>query len=121
MDRQNVYAAFEMWLVEDHGLIVEAGHGSADSFARIRDVIAESPRASFDGIPGAFAPLGREGAPYALLEDKESMAGQYGSSNSDAIAVFLRFKHAARDVVMVVFRRSGNNWYIVDIAWAVDE
>ena len=115
----DIYAAFEMWLVEDHGLLAVSGHGARGSWQQTRTVIEKSGKIVFKDVPEALEPQGEGRAPYVVLADKSVLGSQYG--DVPTTAVFLRLRHSPRDTLVLVFRTDGEKPRIIDIVWIVDE
>lgn len=120
-DADRAEAFFRMWLVEDHGAVNAAGHGTG-GVRLLKDLSAEN--AAFELLEGPLAPVRVErldqalrvpgdALPFLLFPDEDS-------GPREAYTALFRLEHAPRDLVSLRIERAGDSFRVVGMSWNVD-
>lgn len=112
----DMQALFDMWLVQDHGLVVQAGHGAPGTMQKLRLLVEGAARIEYKEIAEALEAIGESQAPYVMLTGRKLIAERYGDS---AQTIYFRFRNTPRDLLVLVF--AGAKPRLVDFVWIVEE
>lgn len=119
--KDDIEILFSMWLAADHGMIERAGHGTPGKLSDVGKALETLKPIKSEGIPETLIADGPGRAPYVLAS--ETSVGGDGSITwkKDRATLFLRFRHAPLDSVVISFERRSAGWKIVDLTWVIDQ
>ncbi len=107
-----------MWLLEDHGLVNELGHGlPRKGFASLSAAVNNRAAYSRYGAlaEAIWAPAGA--APFLLVPAPREPQ-QTGPVRGERYAALFQIRHAPRDAVALLFERRGKDWRVVGMDWS---
>lgn len=112
---------FNMWLAADHGMVERAGHGTPGKLGDIRKALETLKPIKSEAFSEALLADGPGHPPYVLASETTVAGDGSITWRKDGAALFLRFRHAPSDSVVVSFKRSSAGWQIVDLTWVIDQ
>jgi len=101
-----------MWLVPDHGLINESGHGLPwkRGFETLAPERIQNMLLKFDSIADAIHFPGSS-LPFLPIAVDEKAFGP------ESYGALFQFRHTPRDMIALIARRIGGEWKVVGLVW----
>ncbi len=120
-----VEVLLNLWLVDDHGVVNELGHGSGDIGA-LRNALNNPFFTASGPLPtvryDALAEVARHpcsSLPFELIRsDYPSESPDGEPITVESYVVTFQLRHAPRDLMMLTIERRDGAWQLTSIAWA---
>lgn len=112
-DENWVQTLFAMWLVRNHGLVNDLGHGMPDKkgFKELPGICYERAQ-TFDNLSDAIH-FPDTSQPYLVISIPPF------DNVEQRFAAFFQFRHAPRDMVTLVANRESGSWKITGLSWII--
>lgn len=120
-----VMTAFRMWLLPDHGLVNQLGHGigaggQEEGLKRLSEILQDReafPLMRYGGLGEAILAPGTA-APFLLVAVPTEKDQQRSAQNQRYAALF-QFRHAPHDALALTVENRNGKWTVIGLDWFI--